>query len=87
MRAYTQVHLVEVRGSVSFVSVCCVCSQDQPQPARASPSQPGPGPASRQPGRAAATRQGPARHKKETRSGRVTELHGLEAPLGDLGVF
>ena len=52
---------------VSFVSVCCVCSQGQPQ----SPSQPpGPAPtASRQPGRATATRQGPAR-QPGTRNGR-----------------
>ena len=75
MRAHTQVCLVEVSGSVSFVSFCCVCSQDQPQPARPSLSQPGPGPTSRQPGRAAATRQDPARNKRETRSDRVTESH------------
>ena len=67
---------------VSVVSVCCVCSQGQPQPARASPSQPGPGPVSRQPDRAAATRQGPARHKKETRSGRVTEPHDWQVTCG-----
>ena len=90
MRAHAQVHLIEVEGSVSFVSVCCVCwsppgpsrvrttaaSPPGPSqvtagdgfqpPARARPSQPGPAPASRQPGRAAAIRQGPARRKKET---------------------
>ena len=64
---------------------CVLCVQPgpapEPQPASASPSQPGAGPASRQPGRAAATSQGPARHKKETRSGRVTESHGLVAPF------
>ena len=68
-------------GTVSFVSVCCVCWSPPAQarqapsrvsagdgsqpPARTRPSQPGPAPASRQPSRAAATRQGPARHKKK----------------------
>ena len=50
----------------------CAASASKPQPVRASPSQPGPRPASRRSDRAATTRQGPARHKKETRSGRVT---------------
>ena len=83
MRAHTQVHLVEVRGSVSFVSVCCVCSQGQPQPARARPSQP----PARQ-GRSHQARPSQAQERNEKwPSGRVTEPHELVASLGDLGVF
>ena len=58
MRAHTQVHLIEVRGSVSFVSVCW----SPPGPSRVIVGDS----ASSQPGRAAASRQGPARHREET---------------------